>query len=263
MIGHHVGLSYTVIRQELLTVTPLVLGQMPVPAGVLNPLGGNEEHAFGLLNALNDDRREQAIIHGKAPADIVTKYVPRVGAVELPDYVDLGIPGYSIDDDDRLALRFEKGAPSGINGAVLRDAELTAARELLLRWVQAVPEEIALQYRREVESELAENITFAWAGGTDPDSSYYYRVSTSKLLVESDNAVAQGQHIHALWRDLNNDLGHDLLLEHYAQYGHHGEHLQRRLISSENRPDPAWEIQKARAAALEHRHDDDDHEVNA
>ena len=53
--------------------------------------------------------------------------------------------------------------------------------------------------------------------------------------MESDNAVAAGQHMHAVWRDLDNDLGHDLLIGHYARNDHRRGrvHLRRRLISSE------------------------------
>lgn len=37
--------------------------------------------------------------------------------------------------------------------------------------------------------------------------------------------------MHTVWRDLNHDLGHDLLLDHYARHGPNGEHLRRRLVS--------------------------------
>jgi hypothetical protein len=66
-----------------------------------------------------------------------------------------------------------------------------------------------------------------------PDTAYYFRISTKSLLVESDNAVAAGQHMHAVWRDLDNDLGHDLLLDHYARDHRPGAaHLHRRITTS-------------------------------
>ena len=57
---------------------------------------------------------------------------------------------------------------------------------------------------------------------------------TAGLLAESDNAVAAGQHIHAVWRDLNNDLGHDALQAHYTRNDHRrgAPHLHRRVTSS-------------------------------
>jgi len=235
VIGHHLGCNYTVIGQEYLTVTPLVLGAQPVPAGVLNPLGESQQRAFALLDSLDQGQRGAAVIHHRAPADFATRQVPRVGAIELPDHVDLGIETYRIDDDDRWALRFERCRPSGLTGAGMSADQLTAARDLLLHFVESGPDELSEQYRRVVRAEPPHTLTFAWAGGAGPDTSYYFRVSTAGLLAESDNAVAAGQHVHAVWRDLGNDLGHDLLAGHYARHDHRrgSAHLRRRLTSSE------------------------------
>jgi hypothetical protein len=234
VMGHHLCLNYTVIGQEHLTVTPTVLGAQPFPAGVLDPLGASQRMAFDLLGRLSPAQRAAAHIHDVAPADFTTRQVPKVGDVELPDHVDLGIETYETTDDDRWALRFEKASPSGLNGAELGADDLALARELLLHFVDTGPDELARQYRLAVEAEPADGLTFAWAGGLRPDSSYYFRVSTRRLLVESDNAVAAGNHIHAIWRDLDNDLGHDLLLGHYARHDHRrgAEHLRRRVVSS-------------------------------
>ena len=95
------------------TVTPTVLGAQPFPAGVLDPLGPSQRMAFDLLHRLSPAQRAAAHIHDVAPADFTTRQVPRVGAVELPDHVDLGIETYETTDDDRWALRFEKAAPPG------------------------------------------------------------------------------------------------------------------------------------------------------
>lgn len=234
VIGHHLSLSCTIVAQRYLTVTPLAMGAQPVPAGVLDALGENEQRAFEILDSLSPDARAQAVVHHVAPADFATRQVPYVGAEEWPDNVDLGIVGYETTDKDREALRFVKAAPSGLSGVDLSGAQLQAVRDLLLYYVETGPDEIARQYHEQVLADDPAKLTFAWAGGTSPDTAHYYRISTSGLLVESDNAVAAGQHVHAVWRDLNNDLGHDLLLDHYANHGHHGAHLDRRLVS--NRP---------------------------
>ena len=232
VIGHHLSVNYTIVAQRYLTVTPLAMGAQPVPAGVLNALGENEARALDILHSLSPDAREQAIIHDVAPADFATRQVPYVGAEEWPDNVDLGIVGYETTDKDRELLRFVKADPSGISGADLTGAQLQAVRDLLLYYVETGPDEIARQYREQVLAEDPSRLRFAWAGGTEANTAHYYRISTSGLLVEADNAVAAGQHVHTVWRDLNNDLGHDLLLDHYAQHGPNGEHLQRRLVSN-------------------------------
>jgi hypothetical protein len=234
IIGHHIGFNYTIVGQEQLTVTPFAMGAQPFPAGVLNPLGESQAMAFELFNRLGTDQRKAAHIHPVAPADWTTRQVPYVGEIELPDHVDLGIETYAIDDEDRWALRFERAAPSGLNGAELSADDLALARELLLHFVGTAPDELAAGYRTIVESEPADLLTFAWAGGVRPDTAYYFRVSTKTLLAESDNAVAAGQHMHAVWRDLDNDLGHDLLLGHYARNDHRrgAAHLHRRITTS-------------------------------
>ena len=234
VIGHHIGFNYTIVGQEHLTVTPFAMGAQPFPAGVLDPLGESQRRAFELLRGLDSEQKAAAVVHDRAPADFTTRQVAKVGAIELPDHVDLGIESYAIDDDDRWALRFERDRPTGLNGADMSADQLADARELLLHFAGTAPDELSAQYRRVVESEPTETLTFAWAGGVVPDSPYYFRVSTRTLLAESDNAVASGQHIHSVWRDLDNDLGSDLLLAHHARQDHRrgSEHLRRRLTSS-------------------------------
>ncbi|MFG1928779.1 DUF3500 domain-containing protein [Cryptosporangium sp. NPDC048952] len=232
VIGHHLSLNFTIVAQRYLTVTPLAMGALPIPAGVLDPLGAPARMAFDVLNSLSPDLRERAVIHDVAPADFVTRQVPQVGAEEWPDHVDLGIVGYTITDHDRSKLRFVKSAPSGVSGSDLSASEVAAVRQLMLYYVETGPEEISTQYRDQILREDPRKLHFAWAGGTRPDTAHYYRVSTQHLLVEADNAVAAGQHKHTVWRDLNNDLGHDLLTDHYTRHGHHGEHLERRLVST-------------------------------
>jgi hypothetical protein len=232
ILGHHLSLSFTIVAQRYLTITPFAMGAMPIPAGVLNPLGEHEERALEILHSLPADLRARAVIHDVAPADFVTRQVPRVGAEEWSDNVDLGIVGYEITDEDRERLRFVKADPSGIKGSDLDGKTLDAVRGLLLRYVETGPEELARQYREQVLAEDPARLRFAWAGGTEANTAHYYRISTSGLLVEADNAVAAGQHVHTVWRDLDNDLGGDLLLDHYAQHGPNGEHLRRRLVSN-------------------------------
>ncbi|TIC79297.1 DUF3500 domain-containing protein [Nocardioides sp. GY 10127] len=232
--GHHLSLSFTVVAQRFLTITPFAMGAMPIPAGVLDPLGLNGRMAFDLLGSLSEDARAAAHVHDVAPADFVTRQVPRVGAEEWSDNVDLGIPGYIISDEDRRKLAFVQAAPSGLRGSDMTGDQLTAARELLLRYVETGPDELTAQYRRDVLAGDPSKLVFAWAGGLAPDTAHYYRVSTEHLLLEADNAVAAGQHVHTVWRDLANDLGGDLLVDHYARHDHGGAHLQRRLVS--NRP---------------------------
>jgi hypothetical protein len=248
VVGHHLSLSYTIVGQEFLTVTPSNMGAQPCPAGVLDPLGLSETLAFGLLGDLDSGRLARTVIHDVAPADFVTRQVPRVGARELPDYVDLGLPDYRITDEDRRALQFVKARPSGICGRDLSRDQFQVLRELVHDYVGRVPDEIARQYASAFESRDPGQVYFAWAGATKPGQSHYYRIHTPDLLIESDNAMDNGNHIHSVWRDLNNDLGHDVLLDHYSRERHSGHHLASRLTSTEPDEDVPAQIAGARSS---------------
>ena len=95
-----------------------------------------------------------------------------------------------------------------------------------------MPDELALKQLARVEREGPGNLWFCWAGGTRRGTPHYYRIQGSHLLIEFDNAIDEGNHIHSVWRDYRNDLGHDLLADHYERERTTGHHLTSRLTSS-------------------------------
>ena len=75
-----------------------------------------------------------------------------------------------------------------------------------------------------------EQTYFAWVGGTDPDSVFYYRIHSPVVLIEFDqqspialdspNAPSR-DHIHTVVRTPNgNDYGKDLLRQHLIDHPH-------------------------------------------
>jgi hypothetical protein len=231
-LGHHLSLSYTIVGQRWLSVTPCNMGAQPAAAGVLSPLQADEALGFAILRGLPEPQRRQAVIHDVAPADYATRQVPRVGAVEYPDYVDLGMPGYRLTDADREALKFERAQPRGVRGSDLPPAPTRLLMELAGSFIGRMPEEVAQRHLQRVEAGGLQDLWFCWAGGQEEATSHYYRVQGTELLIEFDNAIDNGNHIHSVWRDLSNDLGHELLAEHYRHEKRHGHHLDSRLRSS-------------------------------
>ncbi len=63
--------------------------------------------------------------------------------------------------------------------------------------------------------------TFAWAGSDQPGAGHYYAIRGRDLLIEYDDTQDAANHIHAVWRDLADDWGEDLLGAHYR--AHHAD----------------------------------------
>ena len=232
MLGHHLSISYTIIEQRYLCVTPSNMGSQPAEAGVLRPLHAEETVAFALLHSLDSEQRDVAVIHDVAPADFAARQVPYLGEVEYPDYYDLGLPFYRITDADREALKFVRNAPAGIPGSSLEPEQLELLRALVGCYVGRVPDEVAERQLQRIEQHGLERLHFAWAGGETEGTPHYYRIQGGDLLIEFDNALDSGSHIHSVWRDLEDDLGHTQLIDHAARERAYGHHLATRLQSS-------------------------------
>ena len=85
----------------------------------------------------------------------------------------------------------------------------------------------------EVKRQL-DHTRFAWIGGTEADSVFYYRIQSPVVLIEFDHQRPANlarfatdanqptrQHIHAVVRTPNgNDYGKDLLRQHYLSHQH-------------------------------------------
>lgn len=233
ILGHHLSITFTIVEQRWVTATPFNLGAEPAAVGSLAPLRTEEDRAFSLLHALSEDVRDRVLIHDRAPADYVTRQVDRVGAFELPDYYDLGLPHYRITEEDRQALKFVRDQPRGVSGGDVDSAQSDDLRELVFNYLGRLPDEIARPHMRRVENAHLDDVFFCWAGGMQRGTSHYFRVQTPDYLIEFDNAIDRGNHIHTIWRDLRNDLGGDTLLNHYERTGRTPQHLATRLTSSE------------------------------
>ena len=65
---------------------------------------------------------------------------------------------------------------------------------------------------------VGDNLSFAWAGSTEPGQRHYFRIQGPTLLIEHDNTQGNGNHIHSAWRNPADDFGDDVLAEHYRRY---------------------------------------------
>jgi hypothetical protein len=219
LAGHHVSLNFTIAGQYL-SPTPCMLGSVPASYGVLAPLADDEERGYAFVNSLTGEQRAAAVICHRPPPDFATRITPRMGTVELPDHVFEPEPGYRIDDAERALLSYVRDGPKGVRGADLDGQRLDRLLELVAGFARRLPAEVADAELRRVLAAGAENLAFAWAGGTARGERHYYHVQGPDLLIEHDVALGGGNHIHSVWRNPAGDFGDDLLAAHYRAEHH-------------------------------------------
>jgi hypothetical protein len=242
LLGHHVCINITIVDERWVCATPIALGQQPFYYdGVLNPLADDEGFGFDLLDSLTEDQLAAAVIHDTAPADFVTRQTALVGAYEYPDHYDLGMPGYSITDADRVALKFTRDAPSGIGGGDLTATQQELLWKIVDCFLARMPEESFERHRQDARDRGVDTVFFAWAGERVRGKQHYFRVQTDRYLIEAVNSVTGANHLHSVIRDLDEDFAQGILAARAGTDRDWGRgHLTSRTASSAD-SDPGLE----------------------
>ncbi len=192
--GHHVSIHVTVADGEVIGTTPSFLGANPavIPGGPRageRTLPGEEGLARALLLGLTPAERRVAVVDGVAPADILT--------------------GTGRHADVRTV-------PIGIRHAELGDPRQAMLELLIRHYVERARPEVAEATWARIARDGLGDVTFAWAGSDVPDRGHYYAVRGPTFVIEYDNTQDGANHIHSVWRELENDWGEDLLAAHVA-----------------------------------------------
>jgi hypothetical protein len=195
--GHHLSVNATSLGQRGEIVAPVFMGANParVPSGPLEGfrlLAAEEDLAFDLLEMLDSQQRARAMIAAETTGDIHTRNDPAVGPMVL-----VGLPA----------------------------SEMTAAqqhqlRHLLELYAGRMTDDAAHRQFVRIEKAGFGQLHFGWAGAKRRDEPHYYRIHGPTVLIEYDNTQNNANHVHTVWRDLENDFGGDLLLKHYAEQAH-------------------------------------------
>jgi hypothetical protein len=210
--GHHVIINYFVLGDQVV-VTPFFTGSEPVIAtsgrykGV-TILQQEQDQGLAMLRALDESQRTKAILRSDKT------------------------------DNYNLTEAFKDNAMLDYAGARVADfpaARRTQLLDLVDLYVGNMDEGHARVKMDEVKRHL-DATRFAWIGGSEPDSVFYYRVHSPVILIEFDHQrpanlarfakdrnLPTRQHIHCVVRTPNgNDYGKDLLRQHHLAHPHAG-----------------------------------------
>jgi hypothetical protein len=208
--GHHAIINYFVLGDQVV-MTPLFIGSEPVraPSGKykgLVILQQEQNDGLNMLCALPEPQRKQAVLS-----------FSKTGNNNLTEAFR-----------DNVVLDY-----AGLRAKELAAAERRRLRDLINLYVSNMDDGHARVKMDEVDRHI-ENTWFAWIGGAQPESVFYYRVQSPVILIEFDhqrpanldkfakdpNKPTQ-QHIHCVVRTPNgNDYGKDLLRRHYLTHSH-------------------------------------------
>ncbi len=209
--GHHGIINYFVMGDQVV-MTPLFVGSEPViaEAGKFKGtviLEREQDDGYAMLLALNESQRQKAVIEVSKPGNNALTQAFR----------------------DNVVLDY-----AGISASELTASQKEQLLSLIGLYVGNMDDGHARVRMEEVERHI-DRTHFAWIGGDQPDSVFYYRIHSPVVLIEFDHERPAGmrhlfpvdqrgpfrQHIHAVVRTPNgNDYGKDLLRLHYQQHPH-------------------------------------------
>jgi len=204
--GHHAIVNYFVLGDQVVA-TPFFAGSEPVTATFgkyqgTSILRKEATQALDLINGLDEPRRRKAILESS-----------KTGDKNLTEAWK-----------DNVVIPY-----AGIPAMELSDSQLQQLVTLVELYVGNMDDGHARIKMKEVLAHMDQTY-FAWIGGTEPDSAFYYRIQSPVIIVEFDHqrpvgmrhlldpAVPTTQHVHIVVRTPNgNDYGKDLLRQHYER----------------------------------------------
>jgi hypothetical protein len=223
--GHHLIVNCFVLPDQVV-LTPMFMGSEPVIAETGKYQGtavlqAEQDQGLELARSLPSAQQQKAILY------------PSILSGALPNERGRGPDGRikAAAFSDNLVLPYE-----GICASELSDGQTQLLLDLVGIYTGRVRDGHAGVWLHSIRAHL-EDTYFAWMGGTDDDSVFYYRIHSPVTLIEFDhqsgvafdNEEPMRTHIHTVVRTPNgNDYGKDLLRQHYARFDHSsGVHVAR------------------------------------
>ncbi len=181
--GHHLSLNFTLEDGKIVSASPAFFGSNPAevrqgPRSGLRTLADLEDRAIRLLQALDDSQKKVAVTAEKAPGEIRDPNTP-----QPPTAGAEGIAFGQLSDDQKPMLK-----------------------SLVEAYAVDMTPEVAIAWLEEIKKAGPENIKFAWTGAPDRNGPHAYKIQGPTFLVEFNNTQTNGNHIHAVWRNMLGDF---------------------------------------------------------
>jgi hypothetical protein len=208
--GHHAVINYFVLGDQVV-MSPAFWGSEPVVAKAgkyagVSILEDERGKGLALIQTLDAEQRAKAIVNASKTGN------DNVGEAFK----------------DNVVLDY-----AGVPASELTAPQRQQLTELIGLYVGNLRDDHARVQMSEVERHL-DRTWFAWMGGTDASSVFYYRIHSPVILIEFDHQRPANlrhlaadpmkpsiEHIHTVVRTPNgNDYGKDLLRQHYERHPH-------------------------------------------
>src|SRR4051794_39232795 len=159
--GHHLAVNVTIAGEKGI-LTPTLTGAQPalytLNGQTVRPLGQENDKAFALLNALDENQRKQAILNYRV-ADLV---------------LGPGLDGKTIQ-------------PEGLKASAMNDRQRPLLLDIISEWPGIVHESAASARMAEIKAGISDT-WFAWSGPTTSapgkNGTAYYRIQGPSLVIE-------------------------------------------------------------------------------
>jgi hypothetical protein len=197
--GHHMALSLT-MQGKAISFTPMFVGTDPSQVQTTKYAGWRvlskeEDYGFLLLNFLSKEQKTKVILSQATPKDIIT----------------------NPESSQRITSYY------GIEAKEFNSEQLEIFKILIQEYLHNFEHVVAHGLYDKIVKTGFNKIYFAWIGSEQRHAPHYYIINGPDFLIEYDNVGFQndGNHIHAILREKNNDFGGDILKDHYLNSDHH------------------------------------------
>jgi len=194
--GHHLSLNFSARDNKLVAGTPGFFGANPAivqsgPDKGMQILKEETDMGYTLLASFSQEQLKKVIFNEDAPGDIIT-FVDRKASIER-----------------RAGISYEQ----------MNDQQKQLLLQLIRVYINRYTKSFADNMLKEIQTAGLDQLWFGWAGDTTQGIGHphYYRIHGPTIIIEYDNTQGRGNHIHSVVRDLKNDFGGDVLLQHYRE----------------------------------------------